>query len=258
MDIDFSKYQGTGNDFILLDNRSDKYSALSAQQIQRLCDRKFGIGADGLMFLNKSVQHDFKMIYFNADGHEGSMCGNGGRCIVDFAHKIMSAAKKEYLFEAVDGLHEAIIKDQFISLKMIDVMKPNQETLYWDTGSPHHVEFVKDLETINVFEKGQAIRYSPRYSQNGTNVNFVEILDETSISVKTYERGVEAETLSCGTGVTAAALAFDQTIQTNLSEVKIRTKGGGLKVSFDQDERKYFNIWLTGPATMVFQGNIKI
>ena len=210
------------------------------------------------MFLNKSVQSDFKMIYFNADGHEGSMCGNGGRCIVDFAHKIMSSAKKEYSFEAVDGLHEAIIKDQFISLKMIDVIKPSQETFFWDTGSPHHIEFVEDLETINVFEKGQAIRYSPRYSKNGTNVNFVEILDKTSISVKTYERGVEAETLSCGTGVTAAALAFDQTMQTNLSEVKIRTKGGPLKVSFDQDEHKYFNIWLTGPATRVFQGSIKI
>lgn len=258
MDIDFSKYQGTGNDFILLDNRSDQFSVLTAQQIQRLCDRKFGIGADGLMFLNKSMQYDFKMIYFNADGHEGSMCGNGGRCIVDFAHKIMSTNKSEYLFEAVDGLHYANIEDQVISLKMIDVIKPIQESFFWDTGSPHHVEFVKDLETINVFEKGQAIRYSPRYSQYGTNVNFVEILDDSSISVKTYERGVEAETLSCGTGVTAAALAFDQTIQENLSEVKIHTKGGALKVSFDQDEHKYFNIWLTGPATRVYQGKIKI
>ena len=230
--------------------------------IEYLCDRKFGIGADGLMFLEKSNKHkaEFEMIYFNADGCESSMCGNGGRCIAAFAHRLKEIGDT-CVFNAIDGLHEAKINNKTdVQLKMIDVTDVEIGSDYYlmNTGSPHYVVFVEDLKDIDVYEAGRQIRYSERFHDVGVNVNFVEIKNDHRIEVATYERGVENETLSCGTGVTAAAIAY--ALKTNSkSPIKINTKGGELAVQFVRSKEKSFSdIWLCGPATPVFKGNVKI
>ena len=259
MILECFKYQGTGNDFVLIDNR-EKNISLTTAQIKWLCDRRFGIGADGLMLLELEPGIDFKMVYFNSDGNESSMCGNGGRCITAFAKRlgIVSDTAK---FLAIDGIHEAKINNEIVSLKMNDVreVEVGEDFFYLNTGSPHYVKFVNDIENVNVFEEGKKIRYSNRFAVEGTNVNFIEKKDN-ELFVRTYERGVEDETLSCGTGVTAAALiAAFKGQSTDKNNCAIKTLGGNLNVKFEKVlESTFYNIWLEGPATFVFNTNITL
>lgn len=260
MKLTFYKYQGTGNDFVMIDNRTMTLSKNDTKIIQGLCDRRFGIGADGLILLENSddPQDDFKMVYFNADGNESSMCGNGGRCLVAFA-KFLGIIENSARFTAIDGVHEASIQEGIVSLKMQNVLEvsENEGFVYLDTGSPHHVIFTKNVGTIDIQKEGAAIRYSERYKlNNGTNVNFVEPVSEDTFSIRTYERGVEDETLSCGTGVTAVALAAFQSSRTNSDRVKLLTPGGELSVKFKSTEDGFSDIWLSGPAQLVFKGEI--
>lgn len=260
MNLQFYKYQGTGNDFVILDNRENEYSSLSPTQVKFLCDRRFGIGADGLMLLNVHADYDFEMVYFNADGNPGSMCGNGGRCLVKFASDC-GLKKTTYRFIASDGPHEAEIDLQgIVRLKMKDVEKANDFTDHFilDTGSPHYVQFVQNLQKMNVTEEGRKIRYNEEFAAKGINVNFVEALNNDSIFVRTYERGVENETLSCGTGVTAAALVSAHH-ENGFNEIAVETRGGKLSVEFNlSEDRRYSNIWLCGPAEFVFKGTIEM
>ncbi|MBX2932143.1 MAG: diaminopimelate epimerase [Chitinophagaceae bacterium] len=260
MNISFSKYHGTGNDFIIIDNRLNTIQ-LTTEQINFLCNRKFGIGADGLMLLQNSNTNDFEMKYYNADGKEGSMCGNGGRCIVQFAHD-NGLIKDNYLFLAVDGVHEASFnKDKTIRLKMQDVTFVEHRadgSFVLDTGSPHFVKQIKQLNEFNVVQEGKNIRYSNEFKQNGINVNFVQPITNDTIQVRTYERGVEDETLSCGTGVTASALVFAAN-ENGLYKIFINTLGGNLSVEFfKENNHTYKNIWLCGSATFIFTGCITI
>ncbi len=253
----FYKYQGTGNDFILIDNRSGAFN-LNSTQIEQLCHRRLSIGADGLMLLNAHPTYDFEMIYFNADGLPGSMCGNGGRCITQFALDL-GINKSTYNFLAVDGPHEAeILTDGRISLRMIDVdqISASGTDFILNTGSPHLVRIVKQLDLFPVFEVGQTIRNEERFGPRGINVNFVERTESPElIRVRTYERGVEDETLSCGTGVTACAIAR-AIIDQKTEPCTIETKGGQLMVRFQTKDFVHFtHIHLIGPATKVFEGN---
>lgn len=254
MQFTFYKYQGTGNDFIVIDNRDLFFDKKNRKHIALLCDRRFGIGADGLLLIENNTEVDFTMHYFNADGNLGSMCGNGGRCIVHFAHFLNSIENKT-VFEAVDGLHEAEIKGELISLKMMDVdtIEVSGNHVFLDTGSPHHVELVDNLENFDVEKKGSFIRNST-YGNEGANINFVEQIDGNTFAVRTYERGVEAETLSCGTGATAAAIALSETNKITTNTVQLNTKGGVLNVQFDKTLEGYKNIFLEGPAVQVFKG----
>jgi diaminopimelate epimerase len=260
MRIQFTKYQGTGNDFILLDNRKQEY-ALTDDQVRRLCDRRFGIGADGLMLLQEKAGYDFEMRYYNSDGKLASMCGNGGRCMIKFAYHL-GIHKGSYHFLAVDGEHEGEIDtDGTVSLKMVDVsdIKKVHNDFVLNTGSPHYIKMVPDVMNIDVYKKGAEIRHSKEFEEEGINVNFVEQTEEPDkILVRTYERGVEAETWSCGTGVTAAALICYHN-ENGFNEVEVKTLGGNLIVEFDRvDEGSYENIWLCGPAEKVFQGAMEI
>jgi diaminopimelate epimerase len=257
MKIEFYKYQGTGNDFVILDNRSNQYH-LTSRQVRSICDRRFGIGADGLMLLNELDGYDFEMKYYNANGAESSMCGNGGRCLVKFASD-QGIKRSTYTFLAVDGPHEATFGDDlWVQLKMKDVneMHEDEGNCIVDTGSPHYVKIVSNVKNYNVFNEGKKIRYSKKFAEKGINVNFVET-EEDKIYVRTYERGVENETFSCGTGVTACALvcAHNQ----GFNRVEVQTLGGKLAVEFDKIKESHFsNIWLCGPALFVFKGEIDI
>ncbi len=260
MKLTFYKYQGTGNDFVMVDNRDRKISKNDTKLINHLCDRKFGIGADGLILLENSEdpKDDFKMVYFNADGNESSMCGNGGRCLVAFA-EFLGIIEDETRFTAIDGVHDATIRNGQVSLKMQDVPKvsSNEDFLFLDTGSPHHVAFSDNIGLKDIKKEGAAIRYSDRYGKAGTNVNFVEAISGDSFSVRTYERGVEDETLSCGTGVTAVAIAAYESGKTKSEEIKLITPGGELSVRFSKTDKGYSDIWLSGPAVQVFKGEIE-
>jgi diaminopimelate epimerase len=260
MKIRFDKYQGTGNDFVILDNRDGSYNGLTKAQVAFICDRRFGIGADGLMLLNLREGYDFEMVYFNADGGESTMCGNGARCLVQFA-KNKGILRTSYRFIAIDGEHEAEIdKDEVVSLKMKDVssVRHHDGDFILDTGSPHYIHMMENVKDLNVFKKGRDIRYSKDFEKDGINVNFVEQLeDPTSIFVRTYERGVEAETLSCGTGVTAAALVCHHN-ENGYNHVHVETKGGHLSVEYDKTDDSYTNIWLSGPAEKVFEGSLEL
>ena len=258
MDLHFYKYQGTGNDFVLIDNRNNNFKN-DTKFIQKICDRRFGVGADGFILLENSAMDlcDFKMIYFNADGNESTMCGNGGRCIVAFA-KHLKVIETETTFEAVDGLHSAIINGNSVNLKMVDVPTVNisKNACFMDTGSPHHVAFVDDIDDFDVFTQGRRIRNLPNYEAiKGTNVNFIQI-KEGVVQVRTYERGVEDETFSCGTGVTAAAITAKMSNKIDQTPVKLVTKGGPLEVDFEiEGPNAVKNIWLKGPAEFVFEGD---
>ena len=257
MHIPFYKYQGTGNDFIVIDNRLLHFDKNDTKAIQRFCDRKFGIGADGLILLEDCNDTDFRMVYFNADGKEGSMCGNGARCAVAFAH-FLGLIKKTTVFMAIDGKHNAVVKENTVQLHMQDVFNiekfPNY--VFLNTGSPHHVQRVERLEDVDVKTTGRKLRYG-KYGKTGSNINFVAKHSETVFSVRTYERGVEDETLSCGTGVTAVALAMHYTGETHSETITLQTLGGRLTVSFDASETGYKNICLEGPAVQVFKGEIQ-
>lgn len=257
----FYKYQGTGNDFILADNRQGAYNGMTREQIHRLCDRRFGVGADGLMLLNDKTGFDFEMKYYNADGREGSMCGNGGRCMVKFAYHL-GIHRTMYRFLASDGVHEAEIDtDGIVSLKMKDVknIRRFQNDFVLDTGSPHYVKMVNNVMEYDVYRKGYEIRHSKEFEDEGINVNFVEQMEDTDkITVRTFERGVEDETFSCGTGVTASALICFHN-ENGFNEVEVKTLGGTIRVKYDRlDDNRYENIWLCGPAERVFEGTVEV
>lgn len=254
----FYKYQGTGNDFIMVDNRLQIIDKTNTKGIERLCDRRFGIGADGFILLENDEKSDFKMVYYNADGNESTMCGNGGRCIVAFA-KFLGIIENETEFIAIDGLHNAKVEDGIIHLQMQDVSKIEMFDThqFLDTGSPHHVEMVSNISNYEVKSNGEKIRYGTPYNEAGSNVNFVEQLSNDNFAVRTYERGVEDETLSCGTGVTAVAIAMHKTGKTESNQISLKTQGGELKVTFNSAEEGYNNIWLVGAADYVFKGEIK-
>ena len=260
MQLEFYKYQGTGNDFVMIDNRSNIFPKENTQLVAHLCDRRFGIGADGLILLDSDTDTDFRMVYYNSDGNLSSMCGNGGRCLVAFAKKL-NVIQDETTFIATDGLHYATVAaDGIVSLQMIDVteIKNTAEYSFLNTGSPHHVQLVEDLEHYNVKENGAAIRYGALYGQQGSNINFVKKIDDTTFSLRTYERGVEDETLACGTGATAVAIAMNATGQTDLNAINLNVEGGKLAVSFDKKDGKYTKVFLKGPAEFVFKGTIEI
>lgn len=258
----FQKFQANGNDFIMIMEGSDIVS-LSEQQIQKLCDRHFGIGADGLMILRPSEAYDFEMHYYNSDGKMATMCGNGGRCIASLAY-VEGFAKEKMIFLASDGVHEAVIESELekgkrydVSLKMVDVknVEQNSEYYFLNTGVPHYVEFVDQLESMDVVLRGRQIRHDSRFAPEGTNANFVELSGDR-LFVRTYERGVEGETLSCGTGVTASAMtAF---LKTGSKDLKIQARGGDFQVHFDVEGDGFTNVWLRGPAEKVFTGTIKL
>ncbi len=260
--LTFYKYQGTGNDFVMIDNRTNFFPKTNVKLISYLCNRRFGVGGDGLILLENDATADFKMVYYNADGNESTMCGNGGRCIVSFAH-FLNIFSKDTTFNAIDGLHHATINENgIVALQMIDVIKDTikKETdfSFLFTGSPHHVAMVNDIKNFNVFENGKNIRYSDQYKPVGTNVNFVEQLNTDFFKIRTYERGVEDETLSCGTGATAVAIAMNNLGKTAANNITIQVEGGDVQVSFDQNEEKYYNVMLTGAAKQVFKGEIFI
>jgi diaminopimelate epimerase len=259
MKIKFYKYQGTGNDFVMIDNRHLFFPKNNTQLIAHICNRRFGIGGDGLILLENDNLSDFKMIYYNADGNESSMCGNGGRCIVAFAKQI-GLIQKETTFNAVDGLHFATINaSNEVALQMISVnsIKIDEDYTFLNTGSPHHVQMVDELETFNVYEEGNKIRYSALYANGGSNVNFVNQVNQNTFRLRTYERGVEDETLSCGTGATAVAIAMFATGKTIENHIKLMVEGGELNVTFEKKgDNEYENVFLIGPATFVFEGEV--
>lgn len=259
MNLEFYKYQGTGNDFVMIDNRNLTFPAEDHALVKYLCDRRFGIGGDGLILLNPSIEHDFTMVYYNADGNEGTMCGNGGRCLVAFAHDL-NLIQNKTTFDAIDGLHHARIENGLVNLQMIDVDKVElyENHAFLNTGSPHHVQRVENIGAYDVYTHGKNIRYGAPYHEEGTNVNFTEKIDNDTYRVRTYERGVENETLACGTGVTAVAIAlYEQKITTQKS-LKLLVEGGQLEVSFEHDNSKYTHVFLKGPAKFVFKGRIHV
>jgi len=260
MTIPFFKYQVTGNDFVMIDNRSLTFPKTDKALVARLCDRKFGIGGDGLILLEHHDTADFRMIYYNADGNESTMCGNGGRCLVAFA-KRLGVITNTATFEAIDGMHTALIKDNIVELQMQDVacstIKKADTFTFLDTGSPHHVQMVENLSAYDVFSEGRKLRNGELYGKAGSNINFIESQGENTFSVRTYERGVEDETLSCGTGVTAVAIAMHELGKTKSNEVTTEVEGGTLRVRFTKTDHAYTNVFLIGPGTFVFKGEIK-
>ncbi|MCW5909661.1 MAG: diaminopimelate epimerase [Cyclobacteriaceae bacterium] len=264
MKIQFTKYQATGNDFVLIDNRSTQYS-FTQEQVIKICDRRFGVGADGLMLIEEHPTLDFNLVYYNSDGSQ-SLCGNGSRAAVAMA-ATLGLLKDKTTFQAYDGAHEAeLLPTGIVRLKMnpVSEVKQNGPDYFMNTGSPHHLQFVPDAEKINVVDSGRKIRYSEEYRPGGTNVNFIQLLDNNTIFVRTYERGVEDETFSCGTGVTAAALAAS--FQGYTSPVHIKVKGGELDVAFKTGQAglptgqagTFHDIYLVGPAKMVFEGALEL
>jgi diaminopimelate epimerase len=256
MNFNFYKYQGTGNDFIMIDNRTEIFPKENVEVISNLCNRHFGIGADGVILIENDTKQDFKMIYFNADGSQ-TFCGNGGRCAVAFA-KDLNIIKNKTTFIAFDGPHLAEIKNNIVSLKMIDVdnIRIQENSVFVYTGTQHHVEMVDSLDDYPVYEKGKKIRVS--YDAPGSNVNFVEQMNASTFRVRTYEKGVEDETLACGTGVTAVAIAMHKTKKTTSNLISLPVEGGALEVSFTEENGHYKDVYLQGSATFVFKGEIQI
>ncbi|TLV01216.1 diaminopimelate epimerase [Dyadobacter luticola] len=255
MKITFFKYQGTGNDFVMIDDRDQSFP-VSKELIASICHRRFGVGSDGLILLQNAEGYDFRMVYFNADGGEGSMCGNGGRCVVRFANDL-GLFSDHTKFIAVDGEHEGTVSGDVIRLKMSGVkdVQRYEDYDFLNTGSPHYVTFVDQVDEVDVVNIGSEIRYGSIYGpQGGTNVNFAEIIEENHLSVRTYERGVEDETFSCGTGVTACALSASLRNDWQ-SPITVETIGGTLEVAFQQNANGEFDdITLIGPAVRVFEG----
>lgn len=254
--INFHKYQGTGNDFVMIDNRDGGFDKSDLELVASLCDRRFGIGADGVILIEDNAESDFEMIYFNPDGSQ-SLCGNGSRCAVMFA-KHLGLIQNETVFLAIDGIHKARVHDNLVHLLMHDVSSyevVDQDFLI-DTGSPHYIKYVESTNAIDPVVEGRKIRYSDRFSAEGVNVNFLEPVGTGELKIRTYERGVEAETFSCGTGCTAAALSLG--LKTGVDQVKLNAIGGELKVSFKRDGDHFKDIYLIGPAERVFVGQISL
>lgn len=261
MQFSFKKYQGTGNDFVIIDNRNDLFDKSNLEAIQFICNRKFGVGSDGLILIENHDEYDFNMVFFNPDGSQ-SFCGNGSRCAVQFAYDLGIITKTHTEFISTDGWHKAnVLPNNIVKLKMNDVSNINSQSNFdfMNTGSPHYVAFKSNLDELDIIKEGSKVRYSKEYENiGGTNVNFIEE-KKSSFKVRTYERGVENETLSCGTGVTACALSIAIKHNIPLGEVAIETKGGNLIITFNKiDNRTFENIWLQGPATYVFDGVITI
>lgn len=260
MKFDFEKYHGAGNDFIILDDRNDAFPQEDVGSIKRLCDRHFGIGADGLILVRNSARCDFKMLYFNSDGQPSSLCGNGSRCVYTFAKK-HNIVGDQGVFETSDGLHSASISTDgrvFIQMGDVDEIEKRGSAIFLDTGSPHHVECVAKVSEVNVQEQGASIRYGAPYFESGSNVNFVEQISATEFKIRTYERGVEGETLACGTGAVAAAIGVHHLGLTASDDLLIEALGGKLQVSFSASSGQYSNIQLKGPAVFVFSGNFSL
>ena len=244
----------------MVDNRDNSFPKNDTILINHLCHRRFGIGADGLILLEdpELENEDFRMVYYNADGNQSSMCGNGGRCLVAFA-KYLGIIENKAGFTAIDGYHSATVENEIVSLQMqdVEVKDLNENALFLNTGSPHHIIFSEEVGDLNVKELGSKVRYSQVYEKaGGTNVNFVQQEEADTYLVRTYERGVEDETYSCGTGVTAVALAVNATGKTTANKINLKTPGGLLKVTFEREGDYYRNIWLKGPAEFVFKGEI--
>jgi diaminopimelate epimerase len=259
--IHFYKYQGAGNDFVMVDNRQNTVDHRNPALIAQICNRRFGVGGDGIMFLQSKQGFDFEMVYYNSDGQPSSMCGNGGRCIVAFAKKL-GVIDGETEFLAVDGPHYAKIaaSGDWVSLQMIDVdtVTRDGEAYVLNTGSPHYVTIADDLKAKDVYHEGYAIRNNATYRKEGININFVEPMDQ-GYFVRTFERGVEDETFACGTGVTAVALAMAQhNHQTGHITTPIKVLGGDLNIRFDYDGAKFSRIFLEGPAKFVFEGDVEV
>ena len=254
--ITFYKYQGTGNDFVMVDNRTNILSKTDTSLIQSLCSRRFGVGADGLILLENSLVSDFKMIYFNSDGNQSTMCGNGGRCIVAFAN-FLQIIGSETVFEAIDGLHKAEISNNLVSLQMqnVSTIEIKENGVFLDTGSPHHVQFESNISEFDITSIGRYIR-NKLYGSVGSNVNFVKKINSKTFRVRTYERGVEDETLACGTGATAVAIAMNFLNETNSNEISLLVEGGELTVIFDEKNKNYTNVFLKGKALQVYKGEI--
>ncbi len=270
MNTRFHKYQGTGNDFIIIDDRKNIFPRENKSLIEKLCDRRFGIGADGLILLQNHPEADFYMQYYNSDGNESSMCGNGGRCIAQFAFD-QGLVQNSTNFCAIDGMHKAEIitganNEKNVNLQMCDVsniVSTEESTYILNTGSPHFVSFKSEpVDTIDLVAQARLIRYNPEYKEKGINVNFVNLDGLKSISVRTYERGVEDETYSCGTGATASALvtAIINNLPGGMHQIDVKVKGGALKVKFNFEKNpvRFSNVWLQGPALLVFEGTFNI
>ncbi|HNQ68171.1 MAG TPA: diaminopimelate epimerase [Bacteroidales bacterium] len=257
MIVEFSKYQGAGNDFIIIDCRNNEIK-LTEEQIKLLCDRRFGIGADGMMTIYDSLLADFAMKYYNSNGKEASMCGNGGRCIAKYAVD-NNIAKTRMVFSAFDGLHSAFVSDEKIQLSMADVKDIHtfEDGFFLNTGSPHFVKIVDDINKVNVRTEGLKLANDKRFAPERTNVNFIDIENNT-IRIATYERGVEDETLACGTGAVAAAIVAIKHKYTNITPVKLLAKGGTLFVNFIKLDDTFTNIVLIGPAEFVFSGKFDL
>lgn len=259
MTFKFQKYQGTGNDFVIIDDRDEKFDLNNHKLIQQLCNRKFGIGSDGLILIRNKAGVDFEMIFYNPDASM-SFCGNGSRCAVQFCYDNQIIKSKNCTFEAIDGTHTGFIKDNDfpmtigISIGDVNSVKKYNDDVFINTGSPHYIRFVEELENLDIISKAHEIRYNDEFKEKGTNVNFVEPHSEY-IAVRTYERGVENETLSCGSGVTACALSAAVLLQKQ-SPVSIHSLGGELKVSFEKEGEGFKNIYLSGPAKFVFKGEV--
>jgi diaminopimelate epimerase len=255
--LQFNKYQGAGNDFIIIDNRSHIINPEDSKLINRLCNRRFGAGADGLILLSDYRDADYEMKYFNSDGKIGSMCGNGGRCAAHFALKHSIAGEKQK-FLAYDGIHKAEVTGDIVRLQMSDVKeyKTIDGNYFINTGSPHYVIFTIEIDMIDVNAEGKRIRWDPQFAPGGTNVNFAEI-NNNELYIRTFERGVEEETLACGTGVTASAIASVLKGHFDTTPVNVRARGGNLKVDFIVKDEVITNVWLTGPATYVFEGKLE-
>ncbi len=259
MQLNFYKYEGAGNDFVMIDNRTMFFDGSDSKLIEHLCDRRFGIGADGLILLQEADGYDFRMVYFNSDGFEASMCGNGARCVVAFARQLGIIGQSAN-FMAADGPHRAVCTaDGEVDLLLSDVEKIDvfEDGYLTNTGVPHFVTFVENLELVDVNTEGRKLRFDPRFQPNGANVNFVS-QENNQLIVYTYERGVECETLACGTGVTASALcaAFRSGIKSG--QFFITAKGGRLSVRFKSSNNRFTDVWLKGPARKVFDGKIDL
>ncbi|MBQ0148057.1 diaminopimelate epimerase [Faecalibacter rhinopitheci] len=254
----FYKYQGAGNDFVMIDNRTKDFP-IDKNIIEKICNRNFGVGGDGLILLENDQASNFRMVYFNSDGNESTMCGNGGRCIVRFAHDLQ-VTDENMTFNAIDGLHHAVVDGDTIRLQMIDVkeVEDHDRYLFMNTGSPHHVQFTKSVKDVDVYNLGKKIRNGSPYYEEGSNVNFVEILPNQSLKIRTYERGVENETLACGTGITAAAIASYIRGFVKNNNIYVEALGGKLSVNFEEKNNTFENVWLNGPAVRVFEGEIEI